>query len=388
MFGVLAEVREAMEVVAGTFDRSALTPEECRRIVDEASRVERLAAGMKAMAGRGARWDGADRSPAHALARATGTSVKEAADALAVADRAPSTPSVDAAVRTGAVSTQQAAAIVGATDDDEKAASLVELAGRVSLGELREECLRVKAASGDRDERARRIRADRRLRTWVDGEGAGNLSMRGPVEEITAITAAIQPLRDELFRAAPQPEPSEAYGFDALVALARGATTKSGGTKVVVRIDWDALLRGWPIDGELSEIAGVGPVPVSAVRSTIESGEALLGVVVTKGVDVVNVAHLQRRSTAYQRTALAWLNPTCCTEGCNAVAHLEIDHEVDWSTSKITLLRWLDKLCTHHHDLKTQRGWALVPGVGKRAMVAPDDPRHPGQIRRARAPAA
>ena len=127
----------------------------------------------------------------------------------------------------------------------------------------------------------------------------------------------------------------------------------------------------------MSEIAGVGPVPVSAVRSMIESGEALLAAVVTKGVDVVNVAHLSRRSTAYQQTALAWLAPSCCVEGCNAVAHLEIDHETDWAATKITWLAWLDKLCTHHHDLKTQRGWALVHGVGKREIVPPDDARHP-----------
>ena len=36
-----------------------------------------------------------------------------------------------------------------------------------------------------------------------------------------------------------------------------------------------------------------------------------------------------------------------------------------------------DLLCDHDHHLKTYYGWALVEGTGKRAMVPPDDPRHP-----------
>ncbi|MGQ0520445.1 MAG: hypothetical protein ACT4PX_04725, partial [Actinomycetota bacterium] len=65
--------------------------------------------------------------------------------------------------------------------------------------------------------------------------------------------------------------------------------------KVLVRIDWDALVRGWPIEGEVCEIAGLGPVAVSVVRAMIESGDAFLAAVVTKGVDVATVAHLGRR---------------------------------------------------------------------------------------------
>jgi len=34
-----------------------------------------------------------------------------------------------------------------------------------------------------------------------------------------------------------------------------------------------------------------------------------------------------------------------------------------------------------HHDKKTYDGWALVAGSGKRPMVPPDDPRHPGRVR-------
>ena len=95
------------------------------------------------------------------------------------------------------------------------------------------------------------------------------------------------------------------------------------------------------------------------------------------------MAHLGRRPSATQQTALEWLYPTCAVEGCSATTWLENDHRVDWARSHITVLDLLDRLCTHHHDLKSLDGWALVEGRGKRPFVPPGDPRHP---RRAHAP--
>jgi hypothetical protein len=116
---------------------------------------------------------------------------------------------------------------------------------------------------------------------------------------------------------------------------------------------------------------------VSAVKEMIDSANSLLAGVVTRGVDVVSVVHLGRKVTAHQLTAIEWRDPFCRADGCNRVAGLEIDHRLDWSDTKVTWLALLDRFCDHHHDLKTYDGWALVPGTGKRAMVPPDDPRHP-----------
>ena len=89
------------------------------------------------------------------------------------------------------------------------------------------------------------------------------------------------------------------------------------------------------------------------------------------------MAHLGRRPTARQQTALEWLSPECSALGCATVSSLETDHRVDWARSRLTVLDLLDRLCTHHHDLKTRENWALVTGRGKRDFVPPDDPRHP-----------
>jgi hypothetical protein len=77
------------------------------------------------------------------------------------------------------------------------------------------------------------------------------------------------------------------------------------------------------------------------------------------------------------------LYPTCTVEGCNRSTYLENDHREDWATTHLTVLDWLDRPCAHHHKLKTHHGWALVDGHGKRPMVPPDDPRHPGHQKRA-----
>ena len=125
--------------------------------------------------------------------------------------------------------------------------------------------------------------------------------------------------------------------------------------EVIVRVDWDALVRGWPVEGEVCEVPGIGSVPVSLVRAMIESGDAVLKAVVTRGVDVVNVAHLGRRPSAVQRTALRWLDLVCVEPGCGQRAFLEIDHTVPWTTNRITLLGLLEPRCRHHHRLKTRR---------------------------------
>ncbi len=149
----------------------------------------------------------------------------------------------------------------------------------------------------------------------------------------------------------------------------------------MVRVDLDALLRGWPIDGEVCEIPGMGPIPVSAARAMIHTGNAFLAAIVTKGVDVATVAHLGRRPSAYQRSALQWRSPECNRLGCNRTVGLEDAHRLAWADTKVTLLPCLDPLCRPDHLLKTHKGWALVEGVGKRPMVPPDDPRHPANAR-------
>jgi hypothetical protein len=151
----------------------------------------------------------------------------------------------------------------------------------------------------------------------------------------------------------------------------------SGRVKILARVDLPALLRGYAVGDEACELAGYGPVAVSAIRDLMDTADPFLAAVVTKGKDVVGVAHLGRRPTAHQHSALEWLHPTCGVEGCTSLTFLETDHRQDWAKTHTTVFELLDRLCRHHHDLKTKENWGLVEGRGKRAFVPPDDPRHP-----------
>jgi Domain of unknown function (DUF222) len=144
--------------------------------------------------------------------------------------------------------------------------------------------------------------------------------------------------------------------------------------RALIRVDLEALLRGQVAGGEVCEISGVGPIPARRARELL--GDAVLHLVITRGVDVLNVTHLGRGPTAAQRIALAWSAPVCTVEGCYR-RRLENDHREPWAKTRHTRLDELDPLCPFHHDLKTYLGWALVAGTGKRPFVPTDDHRHP-----------
>jgi hypothetical protein len=386
----LADIRKLMQSYTECFDASAVSANDALLGVRDAAAIENMAAALKAnLAARVSdtelwRTKG-DRSAAHLLAREAGTTVGQAKDALDTAARLRALPAADAATRRGELSSQQSSAIADAAAVDPAAEKtlLGQVRAGASLAETRDEAARIKAAATpDLEARRKKIHAERYLRTFTDGEGAGNLRMRDNPEVIARIMARVDEVADEIFYTAYREgrrEPRQAYAADALARLVRGdAAPSKGGArpKIVFRVDWEAWLRGYPQSGEVMELVGYGPVAASAVDDAINVG-GFIAAVITKGQRLTGVAHLSRKPTAKQQSALEWLYPTCAAMGCFAVARLERDHRFDWAATHVTMLDWLDLLCSHHHDLKTQQGWALAEGTGKRAFVAADDPRHP-----------
>jgi hypothetical protein len=143
----------------------------------------------------------------------------------------------------------------------------------------------------------------------------------------------------------------------------------------LIRVDHSALVRGVVLGDEICEICGLGPIPVWVARKML--GDAVLKLVITKGVDVANVTHLGRSPTMAQQVALWWRQSACTVLGCTRTRRLQNDHRYEWIKTKRTRVDELDPLCKHHHDLKTYDNWALIEGTGPRPMVRPTDPRHP-----------
>jgi hypothetical protein len=377
--------------VVDPLDVSAIGLSEVTELWVAFDRVERIAAGAKTLLA--ARVEGSKswkragaRSAADHLARLGGTSTGVARRALANSKELGELPEVAETLRSGALSNEQVDAIVPAAAANPSASGrLIGLAGSTNVSELRAECLRVRAGAGPGpDDTHERIRKNRYLRTSTDAEGAWNLRARGTAEDGARFEHALAPFIDDMFspgRDIDQHEPRDAYAFDAMMALTDqepvgDSTVKKPKTRflALLQLPYELFMNG-AIDGEeMCEIVGLGPVPVRVARELL--GESILKLVITKGVDVANVVHLGRGPTMAQRVALLWSKPKCANAACSSM-FVQIDHREPWVVTKHTLLSELDPLCPHDHKLKTNHGWSLVAGKGRRAFVPPDDPRHP-----------
>ena len=140
-------------------------------------------------------------------------------------------------------------------------------------------------------------------------------------------------------------------------------------TQVIIRVDAPALARGTVEQGEVCDIAGIGPVPLAALKAQIP--HAHLAYVITNARGTA-VAHLGRQVTAHQRTAMLARGYQCEVPGCTTTHLLEIDHTIDWAISRQTRLDLLAWLCAYHHSAKTDRGYQLLGPPGARRWVHPD----------------
>jgi hypothetical protein len=341
------------------------------------------------------------RSAAEQLAGIAGGSVTAAKNQLETSKKVRKLPATEAALRAGKLSGAKAEAIAAAAEiAPEAEADLLDGAADAPLAAVKDKCLR--ARGKDRDAAHERIRKARSFKEFTDAEGRWNVIAGGTPEAGAAFRAAHGPIVDEMFNAARaegRREPYEAYAFDAFIELARRAAngmtaedaaaddragepsskTRAKATPArylgILRLDYTALRRGFVVGDELCEIAGLGPIPVSVARELL--GDAILKLVITNGVDVMNVTHLGGSATVAQQVALWWKSPGCEVLGCTRVHRIENDHHEDWADTHTTRLRKLKRLCEHHHDLKTYEGWALLDGDGPQPMVPPEDPRHP-----------
>jgi hypothetical protein len=413
--GILKElqtVEDALHAAVRGLDPQCLAGDEAVVVLDLFARCERLCAAGRTLASRRAadsgQWRAAgERSAAHWMARRNGISIGSAATTLETADRLRALPEVEEAVRAGRLSDAQAREIASAAPAaPESQAELLDAAERHGWQGLRDACRRVAAAAiGDEAEsRQRAIHRGRYLKIWQEADGAARMSVRLTCDAMAYVSAGLEDFEADIFAAARSSghrEPYHAYLADALVAMAGAARKDStmtaisphgseacasegagaegrnrtrsdrAATVVHVLVDHSALVRGYTIDGETSEIAGIGPVPVATVKAMMS--DAYLAAIVTDGVDVYRIAHLGRTVTAHQRSALEVRDRECVVPGCHVARNLEIDHIEPWAATKITKLDSLARLCSFHHAKKTHEGYTLHGPPGNWTWTPPGD---------------
>ena len=382
--GGLVGIASALRAVVAGFEPAGLDGEAAIRALELFGEMERLVAAGKALAARQVEvtraWQSRGaRSAAHLVAATCGSSVRSAVETLETARRLDDLPATAEALRSGRLSVAQASSIVSAAGDRPAVESeLVAAAGSESLPALQQRCRAVRAEGTEARAGCERIRAHRYLRHWSDGEGALCLSARLCPDDGAKLLAAIDAQRT----GASSPPPAGTAGGSRTRPMrptpwwrwpmAERDPSKGPAAMVQVRVDHAALVRGHVEEGETCDIPGVGPIPVAAARAL--AADCILKVLVTKGVDVVAVAHAGRTIPAHVRSALEARDPVCVIPGCAERKGLEIDHVVPFAEGGPTTLDNLVRACHFHHGLKTHHGWVLAGRPGAWTWDPPDDP--------------
>jgi hypothetical protein len=378
----LGEVSASIRSVMAETEFDQLDAPSAARLVEECAEAERLLAALRVLATatleNKALWRREGfRSAAAWMASKTGATVGAAIATLEMARLLEDLPLVAAAFREGLLSEAQAKEIAEvASEVPDAQEQLIEAAGKLSLKGLREECQRVEAAAiTDEEDRYRRVHKKRCTRASVR-KGVGHFSAAMTPDELARFLAGLNARTDDIVQDAIRGgwfESREAHGVDALVDLVRPDSTLPSGPETVLNVvvDYEALKRGHTVTGEQCEIPGVGPIPVTLARQMSE--DAILRVLVTKGVDVVTVAHGGYTIPAHLRSALDVRDPKCIVPGCDVSRRLEKDHRNTYSRTRITKLADLAHLCPWHHHQKTFLGYTYRGGPGTWEWIPPEN---------------
>jgi hypothetical protein len=379
----LGEVLAAVRSLVAGFEVDGLDAHEAAQVVEQCAEGERLLAALRGLAA-GTLEDKAlwrregFRSVAAWMASKTGTAVGPAIATMEMVSLLADLPVVAEAFRAGRLSEAQAreiAAVASEVPGTEE--QLVEAAGKLTFRSLQEECRRVEAAAAvDEDDRYRQVHRRRRIRAWVDRHNIGRLSARMTPDELARVMNEIDRRCGSIVEGAIRGrwfESWEAHRVDALVemALPDGEVPAGPASVVHVVVDYEALMRGHTVAGERCEIPGIGPIPVTLARQMSE--DCILKVLLTKGVDVVAVAHGGYTIPAHLRTALDVRDPRCIVPGCDGRRRLQKDHRNAFGRTRVTKLEDLAHLCPFHHYLKTFCGYTYRGGPGTWEWIPPED---------------
>ncbi len=369
MPGSLLESARQLRDLLGQFDPALLSAEDSVTAVHALIATEKACAAARARVAARAVDQGAHRADGFAsggdwLARYMGSTSGEARMALETAATIESCPQVKEALINGEVSLAQAQEIARSQPELPGAAQeLVDLARRSGLTAVRDVVRDRILRQADPDELYRRRHRHREFRHWRDREGmvrfSGALTPGVGIPIVNRLEIEADRLRRAAHRAG-QDEPFAAYAADALVAMlsgsGRGSPTRS---ELILVCDLNAYRRGHADPGEVCQIVGGGPIPVSELRQL--SQDAFLKVVLHDGVRIDTVKHFGRHISAELRTALEIGAPpefdgvACVEADCGRHYGLEWDHVDPVANRGPTSYDNLQPRCKPHHREKTER---------------------------------
>ena len=300
-----------------------------------------------------------DDSPG--LARATGTSLGKASETIATGSVLRESAPLDEALRSGAVSLDQAREISQAeASAPGSAGELLDVAAKESFSVLRQKARRVKLEAEQHHDLASRQHDSRSARSYQDDLGMINIHLTLEPHVGTPLVTRAEAEAARLARASAKEsrEPFERHLADAYAKLLAGTgTTRARRPELVVLVSHEVIKRGWKdvSEGEVCKIPGVGPVAPRVAQEIAR--DAFLSGVFYDGVDLRHFARWSRNIPVPILIALELGDPpefdgVCCVD-CGNRFRTEFDHLEPRVASGPTSKANLNPRCWSCHRAKS-----------------------------------
>ncbi len=238
--------------------------------------------------------------------------------------------------------------------------SLLEYALRATAAQVEERCRQLRNGRPQSASIAQRAWERRALTLWRDAaRGVMRVSIEVPIEEGELIAQALD-------RAVAGGEAAEGIEFDAnawraqqadaLVAIAKtylgNAEAAAGSTadryQVVVHVDEKSLRGG----------LGRADLPVDTVKRLTCDG-SVVTVTETETGAPLDIGRKQRTVPTHMKRALWARDRGCAFPGCDRKHYVDAHHIEHWADGGATSLDNLTLLCSHHHRLLHEGGFAI-----------------------------
>jgi hypothetical protein len=324
-------------------------------------------------------------SCAHWLGWRIGLDPGAARERLRVAHALASLPVIDGALRRGAISYSKVRAMTRvATPANE--ARLLGLAEASTAAQLEKICRGLRRLESDDGERPERL--DRWVTLRHRGDGSVRIEASLAPDEakrvMEAIRATCAAMRAESADARAEAKPTLA---DALVRMADATlaaprddadepaptrTTGADRAQVVVHFAPDALDEGYQ-----ATLDDGARVPAETFRR-VACDCALVAVAKDARGDVLDVGRKTRSIPPALRRAVMLRDERCRFPGCAHDRFIDVHHVEHWIDGGETKLTNLVALCTHHHHLLHEGGFAVELDASRDArFFAPNGARIP-----------
>jgi len=267
-------------------------------------------------------------------------------------------PEISAAFSKGTLSYSKVRALTrAATAMNER--SLLDFALSTTAARVEERCQQLRNALPGAVEAVNRAHERRSLRVWRDtGRGTLTLSVELPLEAGELVCQAL----DKAVEAGGQQGPEferESWSTqqaDALVTMARsylnggsdGSASTADAYQVVVHVDGAALHGG----------EGRSDLAVESVKRLSCDGSVVPMVDGTNG-EPLNVGRKQRTVPAALKRALWARDGGCAFPGCTHTRFVDAHHIRHWADGGETSLENTTLLCSGHHRLVHEGGYAI-----------------------------